>query len=124
LDRLHVNLFSADLPGTPGPDIGLEIRTDQGLARASFPVSRIRADAWHDLVGRYDGRAVQLFCDGGLMASAPAAGSLVKNREPLLIGAETDDGKIGHHFRGELEEAALWTRALTDEEVVGLSAGP
>jgi hypothetical protein len=41
----------------------------------------------------------------------------VRNREPLLIGAETDAGKVVRHFQGELGEAALWSRALTDEEV-------
>ena len=120
-DRVHFNLFSADLPETPGADIGFEIRTDRGFALVSFPVSQIEAKAWHDLVGRYNGRTLELFCDGRRMAGMPWGGVLQKNREPLLLGAETDAGKVVRHFLGELEEAALWSRALTDFEVAVLS---
>lgn len=120
-DRVHFNLFSVDLPGTPGSDIGFEIRTDKGFAQASFPVSKIDATAWHNLVGRYDGTTLAIFCDGRLMASQPAEGTLVRNAEPLLIGAETDRDKVVRHFHGELEEAAIWPRALTDAETAALS---
>lgn len=119
-DRVHFNLFSADLPGTPGPDIGFEIRTAKGFAQTSFPVSTIDATAWHDLVGRYDGNTLAILCDGRLMASQPAEGALVRNSEPLLIGAETDGGQVVRHFHGEVEESALWPRALTDAELATL----
>ena len=87
----------------------------------SFPISQIEATAWHDLVGRYDGKTLELFCDSRRMAGKPWSGVLQTNHEPLLIGAETDVGKVVRHFRGELEVAALWSRALTDDEVAVLS---
>lgn len=121
-DLVQLNLFSSDLPETAGPDIGFELRTDRGLAKVSFPVSQIEATAWHDLVGRYDGKSLELFCDGRRMATKPWTGALRQNREPLLIGAETEGGKVIRHFRGEVETAALWERALTDAEVAVLSA--
>ncbi|HRI13086.1 MAG TPA: DUF1080 domain-containing protein [Verrucomicrobiota bacterium] len=121
-DHAYFNLFSTDLPGTPGPDIAFEIRTTQGFAQASFPVSNIDARAWHNLVGRYDGRTLAIFCDGRLMASQPITGSLIPNSEPLLIGAETQDGKKVRHFRGEVDEAAIWPRALTNTEIAALAA--
>jgi hypothetical protein len=120
-DKVYFNLFSADLPGTPGQDIGIEIKTDRGFAMVSFPVSQIEAKAWHDLTGRYDGKTLELFCDGRRMAGKAWNGKLVTNHEPLLIGAETDGGKVGRHFEGELEVAALWSRALTDAELIELS---
>ncbi|MCA9266341.1 MAG: DUF1080 domain-containing protein [Planctomycetales bacterium] len=122
-DRVHCNLFSVDLPDTAGPDIGFEIRTDQGFHMVSFPVSRVEADAWHDLVGRYDGTQLSLYCDGSLMARAACQGKLVTNREPLLIGAETDVGQVVRKFNGEFSVAAFWSRALTDNEIVALSRG-
>ena len=117
-DRVNVNLFSTDLEPSSGPDLGFEIHTERGFAMASFPVSAIDATAWHDLVGRYDGRQLELICDGRVMVRRPCAGgALTPNTEPLLIGAETDNGKVVRPFTGEVEEAALWNRALTDREV-------
>ena len=92
LATLNYNLFSTDLAGTPGPDIGFEVNTSNGFVQVSFPVSLIDATAWHNLVARYDGTNVQLFCNDRLMASVPLTGPLVLNTEPTLVGAETDGG--------------------------------
>jgi hypothetical protein len=118
---INFNLFSVDLPGTPGPDIGFEVHTDGGFVMVSFPVSRIDPLAWHDLAGRYDGRTIELICDGQVMAKRRwPGGRLTLNQEPVLIGAETDQGKLVRHFKGELETAALWSRALSDAELAQL----
>ncbi len=120
-EQVQFSLFGADLPPTPGSDIGFEIRTDRGLATVSFPVTQIEATAWHDLVGRYDGQTLDLFCDGRRLARKSWGGDLQLNQERLLIGAENDGGKVTRHFPGELEVAALWSRALSDDEVAVLS---
>jgi beta-fructofuranosidase len=115
------NLFSVDLGGTPGPDIGFEVHTDAGFVAVSFPVSRIDATAWHDFAGRYDGRAIELLCDGQVMAKKRwKGGRLTQNGEPVLLGAETDHGRVIRPFTGEIEEAALWPRALSDAEMAAL----
>ncbi|MGD9723012.1 MAG: family 16 glycoside hydrolase [Pirellulales bacterium] len=114
---LNFNLFGVDLPDTPGTDIGFEVHPDQDFYQASFPVSRIDAAAWHDLVARYDGRHLELLCDGALMQRIPARGALTVNTEPILIGAETDGGQVVRPAGGEFEEAAVWTRALSDSEL-------
>lgn len=120
-DRVNFNLFSADLDGDGTGDIGFELRTDKGFEMVSFPVSKIDATAWHDLIGRYDGKNIEILCDGEMMASKTWSGVLVKNDEPLLIAAETDNGNVVRQFHGELEDAALWSRALSDVEVGALS---
>jgi len=118
---VNFNLFSVDLPGTPGPDIGFEIHTDQGFVMASFPVSAINPTAWHDLAGRYDGKAIEVICDGKVMAKrAWRGGNLTQNEEPVLIGAETDNSNVVRLFTGEMEEAALWANALNDEDMAAL----
>jgi hypothetical protein len=122
-DSCNFNLFSADLAETPGSDICFEIRTDRGLAMTSFPVAKIDATAWHDLVGRYDGESIQILCDGKVMSRKPATGSLVMNQAPLLIGAENRGGQVVHRFSGEMEFAGLWTRALSDKELAAMVKG-
>ncbi len=121
-DETNFNLFGVDLPGTKGDDLGFEIHTDQGFFQVSFPASEIDTSAWHDLVGRYDGKSLAIFCDGKLMASMPASGSLTQNREPILIGAETAGGQAVRPFRGQLERASLWTKALTLNEIALVTA--
>jgi hypothetical protein len=120
---VNFNLFGVDLPNQPGGDIGFEIRTDRGFFQTSFPVASIDAAKWHDLVGRYDGKTLSLYCDGKRMAETKAEGNLVQNAEPLLIGAEKDAGNVVRPFRGDIERAALWTKALSDTDIQTLSTG-
>jgi hypothetical protein len=110
-------LFGADLGGTPGPDLGFEIHTDKGFVMVSFPVSRIDATGWLDLIGRYDGSKVSLLCNGRVMEEKPWSGRLTENSELLLIGAATFDGVPKMSFSGEMEEAAIWSRALNEAEI-------
>ncbi len=117
-----LKLFAADLPETPGPDIAFEITTDRGATMVSFPITQIDPAAWHDLVARYDGATLALFCDGKRVAAKPCTGPLRDNADTLFIGAAKVGGKMSRHFHGELEEAALWSRALSEREVAALSS--
>ena len=116
-NTLNYNLFG----GTSGTNIGFEVRTANGFVSLSFPVANIDATAWHNLVGRYDGTNVQLFCNDRLMASSPLTGNLIQNTEPTLIGAETDNGSIVRRFTGYIEEAALWNTALNGGQLAYLN---
>lgn len=119
-DRVNYNLYSVVLNGIPV--IGFEVKTDAGFYSVHAPVSALPRDpaAWHDLVGRYDGKQVQVIADGKVIARAPATGKLHPNDEPTLIGAETDGGQVVRPFTGEMEEAAIWARALSDDELAAL----
>lgn len=117
LNTINYNLFG----GTTGTNIGFEVHTDNGFVSITFPVSEIDPTVWCNLVGRYDGTNVQLFCNDRLMVSAPLTGNLTQNAEPTLIGAETDNGSIVRPFTGFIEEAALWNTALTSEQLAYLN---
>lgn len=116
-EMANFRLFSEDSNKTSGPDIGFEVHTDKGCAVTSFPVKRVDATCWLDLVGRYDGQTLQLFCNGRLMSERPWSGALTPNDEPILIGAETLNSTPSRIFSGEMDEAAIWPRALTDAEL-------
>jgi hypothetical protein len=51
------------------------------------------------------------------MVEMPASGKLIQNDELILIGAETDNGLPSRFFTGDMETAAMWTRALSNEEL-------
>ena len=115
-NTVHFNLYSL-------PDkIGFEIHTETGgFFGVTFPITEIDPKAWHDFVGRYDGKMLELICDGKVMAHVRGhGGKLTQNQEPLLIGAESDAGKVVRPFTGEMEEAAIWSRALSNEELAKL----
>lgn len=117
-DILNFNLFGTDLGGDPGAEIGFEIHTDQGFVMINFNTAQIDPKAWHDFAGRYDGKTIELICDGKVMVKRSwRGGNLTQNTEPLMIGAEMDHGKVVRPFTGEMEEAAVWSCALSDEEL-------
>jgi hypothetical protein len=121
-DNAQFNLLAMPRSSGAGSEIVWEVQTDQGRGRVSFPVSSIEADAWLDLVARYDGARLSLFANGVAMAHSELKGGLIRSDAPILIAAARGpDGKPIRHFHGALETAALWARALSDEEVRALS---
>ncbi len=100
----------------------LEAATDQGTAQAAHSLRGAEAEAWTDLVGRYDGATLTLFLDGTPKASTPLAGKPVQHAGPFLVGATSSPGgKATDLFAGALETAAVWARALGDDEIRALS---
>ncbi len=70
---------------------------------------------WRDLIARYDGSKLMLFVDGVAAGSVKVAGHLrSENKLPFTIGKA---------MRGQVDHAAVWTRALSDAEVAALSGG-
>lgn len=120
VEDMNINFFASQYPNKPAPEVAFELRTDAGFGRASFLVDSIDRTAWHDLAARYDGRQIELFCDGRWMASSRHRGKLHENAEPLLIGAWTDAGQTVFRSTGEIEEVGLWNRALTDADLACL----
>jgi beta-fructofuranosidase len=125
-DTLVYNLFTFDLPSNgPGLDLGFELGTEKGMHQVKVPLRQIgAADGWHDVIVRYTGSKLEMYVDGVPVDSTPAQGALRRNNdEPCVIGGESSGGKVTRPFRGLIDHAALWDRALTDEEVTFLSGG-
>ena len=123
-DRLVYNLFSVDL-GSPGMDLGFELGTDRGMFQVKVPVAQLDPpNGWHDLIARYDGKRLELFIDGVLVDHVAASGKLrQKNPEPLVIGGESTGGKVIRPFQGFIDHAAIYSRAISDAEVIAHSGG-
>jgi len=120
-ENLVYNIFSGDFGGKI---LGFELGSQgvQGMRQLRAGVAQIGPTGWHDVVARYDGRAIELFVDGRLYDEYLAADPLRRgNTEPCLIGAESVGGKVKGGFRGRIDHVALWKRALTDGEIAALS---
>jgi sucrose-6-phosphate hydrolase SacC (GH32 family) len=121
-DREVYNIFSCDLGA--GMAFGAELGSDEvaGMHQVSTPIAPLGPAEWHDIVVRWDGKVLQLFVDGALRDDATAVGVLRQgNREPLLIGAESVSGQVKSGYRGLVDHAAVWSRALSDAEIARLS---
>ena len=114
-DKLVYNLYSLS------PDIGFELGTQghAGVWRTTVSATKIGATEWHTIICRYDGRKLQMFVDGVLMDEVSASGSLREgNTVPCLIGAESYGSDTKSGWKGQIDHAAIWKRALSDRKSV------
>lgn len=119
-ERLVYNLFS--FPSAIGFELGT--RDTPRMTQVMAEIAKIGAQDWHDVICRYDGTNLQMFVDGVLMAEANPTGPLrAGNTEPLLIGAESYSGRVNSGWKGLIDHAAVWDRALSDAEIERLSGG-
>jgi hypothetical protein len=122
-DKLVFNFFSANLGE---PLIGFELGTTgtKDMTQVVAPLAMIGPRDWHDLVARYDGAKLSLFVDGVLLDEGFPMGDLRPgNTEPTLLGAESYGGQVKGGFHGLMAHAAIWQRALSDDEITALSGG-
>jgi len=72
---------------------------------------------WYHLAGTYDGRVVRLYANGKLVAAQGAPGGTENHgAAPGVIISYFGDPR-GQGMDGLLDEAALYSRALSDEEI-------
>lgn len=72
---------------------------------------------WHQVAFVVDATGGRAFLDGSLVGTAPWEGSpgAVTSTDPLRFGAYPGEG--GLFYRGDLDEVAVWNRALTADEI-------
>ena len=125
----------------PGPvGVSFFISTDGGanVSPSSYPDTAtdngggavVSAGEWHHVAGTYDGTKLQLYIDGqpwGVPSLASGAISPMLANSFVSIGAE--DGRticpdcIGQrNFNGLIDEAAIYNRTLTAEEIESIYA--
>jgi Concanavalin A-like lectin/glucanases superfamily len=107
-----------------GNDLDLQFESDNTLrfytasgSHLTFtPKPATLTDRWHLIVATLDARtkARAIYWDGDLVAHDKEGGEANKTGI-LSIGASTVFG--GRFFNGGIEEAVLWNRALTGDEV-------
>jgi signal peptidase I len=71
-----------------------------------------RDGLWHFVVGVYDGSLVRLYIDGTQVASAAASGALATTAAALTVSENS-----GNSLGGDVDEVAVWNRALSGTEI-------
>lgn len=76
--------------------------------------------AWHFYVGTWDGSTVRIYKDGvaGGSATVTGAGQLVSTSSRVTVGAPG----FNESALGQMDEVAIWDRALTPAEITTLYA--
>jgi hypothetical protein len=70
--------------------------------------------SWTHLVGTYDGSTIRIYKNGTLAQSFAYSASITHSTQPLLIGDAAGTGN--YHWLGNLDEVAVYNRALTAAE--------
>ena len=97
------------------------VRTSTGVIDLDAPGSLVPEQFVH-LAATYDGAEMVLYVDGVRAAAAAHAGPMPVVDLPLLLG-QMLPGDAGYNFPGVLDDVRVYNRALTEAEVVSLSAG-
>ena len=109
----------------PGWAAGRSLSPDfaNGILRIGVPAELLNPTAWHDVVVRFRGANLEMFVDGALVDEEWPHGEVRQFRGPFLIGAARENGELKSGFHGLIDHLAIWSRALTDAEIVALSGG-
>ncbi len=99
---------------------GIQFFAD-GATSIVTPMQTIPTSQWHQFVVRRDGTAFDVFFNGLSTGSSTSALAIADTSQPLLIGER--EGSQQFPVNGLLDEAAIWSRALSNTEVTQLYNG-
>jgi hypothetical protein len=85
-------------------------------ARVVCDTTPLAVNTWTHLAVTYDGATVRLYRNGVLKSSAAVTGGPAVTAGTLQLGAS----QYGEHFKGKLDEARVYNRALSAAEVLAL----
>jgi len=76
---------------------------------------------WHHVVGAWDGAAATIYVDGAAVTATPDAtfGPIADTTRNVKIGAD-DNGGGDRFFNGQIDEVAIYRRALSANEITEL----
>jgi hypothetical protein len=78
----------------------------------------IPLNSWHHLCGTWDGTTINIYVDGELQATGTRSGTLPTDTSaPITIGCDTNNGTVAEFLTGYVEDARIYNRALSQNEV-------
>jgi hypothetical protein len=117
--------FSSDGPGwtlTKLDGDSLHFFAQPTIALTSDPIV-ITSGVWHHIVVRRSGTLFQILYDGDVVAEGSNSGAIPDTDMPLLVGKRNDLDGRGFPVDGRIDEIAIWSRALSDDDIALLFNG-
>ncbi len=78
---------------------------------------------WHHLVARRSGEQFAIIVDGVAVTTGSSTQAIAPSPQPLLIGRRNAIDPRSFPMEGQIDEVAIWSRALGDDEIATLYAG-
>jgi hypothetical protein len=100
----------------------LHFFADPTIALTSDPLN-MTTGVWHHIVVRRSGTVFQILYDGNVVAEGSNSGAIPDTDMPLLVGKRNDLDGGGFAVDGRIDEVAVWSRALPDDDVALLFNG-
>lgn len=75
---------------------------------------------WYHVATTFDGTQIKVYVNGVEDGSIPMTGSINSINRDVLIGARHRSGNVNDFFDGQIEELAVWNRALSLQEIRSL----
>ena len=99
-----------------GNNFNMFLGSDQNRQTLNKPHA-LKTDTWHYVVGTYDGDAMKIYVDGKLaVEEAKKFNFTGTNDQDLRIGCSKD--RANYTFEnGMVDDAAIWSRALSEAEI-------
>ena len=120
-------VFGKDHPvvaGWPDHDSGIGLILGGELQMQFTIHNRMKNKTWHHIVGTCQNKNVKIYLDGEILITSPMSfGFTGVNDEDLRIGCAK--GRPRYAFEnGIIDEVAIWSRALGEDEIRTAMQGP
>jgi len=120
------NLYVGSTGGTDWRKFAFYITTSQGVfqlwAGMDPKSSFVKYDLykWYFVVGTYDGNEIRLYVNGELTSEMTAVGDFKISSSDVNIGKSFDNRPDNDFTKGSIDEARIYNRALSQEEILSL----
>lgn len=99
-----------------GNSFNMFLGSDQNRQTLNKPHA-LKAKTWYYVVGTYDGNSMKIYVDGDLAVEDPKKFNFTgTNDQDLRIGCSKDRPQYTF-VKGMIDEAAIWSRALSEDEI-------
>ena len=105
--------------GKTGFIISVDGGTEKRIGDAD--TSHLPLEEWTHITATYDGSQMKLYYNGEVEVEGDATGTIDTNDVPVSIGRNSEGER--EHYIGRIDEVAIWSVALNEEEINEAMAG-